>query len=58
MLIILTGYTSGISARSLFITLMGVTFAGAIDMGLLDYVSEKADISYIQSEYEREMYEV
>ena len=57
-IILLSGVSSGISTHSLFAIAIATIVAGAIDMAACDYVSAKAEISYVATEEERELYEV
>lgn len=57
-IIILSGISSGSPFEDIFAISMAAIIAGALDMACCDYVSCKAEISFIKMEEEREMYEV
>ena len=52
-IILLSGVSSGISTHSLFAIAIATIVAGAVDMACCDYVSAKAEISYVVKEQER-----
>jgi vacuolar iron transporter family protein len=58
LLIILSGVSSGESAYHIFTLCICAIVGDGIGMGLGDYLSALAEIKYIKSEEQRELYEV
>jgi len=57
-IILLTGVASNTPVPELFSICLSAVIAGALDMGLCDYVSSKSEMQFIKLEEEREKYEM
>lgn len=58
LIIILTGVASGKTPSLILGVCISAIVGDGIGMGLGDYLSARAEIAYIKSEEERELYEV